>query len=198
MLQRSDTHIYKSDIPVYLDVVKTFRAWSVQYDGKTPWLYSYVKLCRWPYQKELVAECDRPEKHPSPEVSCDCGIYGSKYYDPRYYDSSVFGIVKLWGRIIEHEYGYRSQYAYPESFIVWCYKCSSKENLKAIFYQGDSFLTILCFDCWNKRLEEINCILIQEKDVKVLSQFEIQEIISKLHSLYNVPEFVYTKESIKL
>ena len=30
----------------------------------------------------------------------------------------AYGKVALWGRVIEHEHGYRAQYAYPQSIVV--------------------------------------------------------------------------------
>lgn len=74
---------------------------------------------------------------PAPIFACDCGVhalkseadmiarrdldweryrhqYGSydRHYRPGF---RAWGPVKLWGRVIEHEIGYRAQYAYPAS-----------------------------------------------------------------------------------
>ena len=30
---------------------------------------------------------------------------------------AAVGLVALWGRVIEHEHGYRAQFAYPAAFV---------------------------------------------------------------------------------
>jgi hypothetical protein len=57
-----------------------------------------------------------------------CGVWAVK--DPAFakrvaamvpevgFDSSAWGQVSLWGRVIEHERGYRAQYAYPYAITV--------------------------------------------------------------------------------
>ena len=52
--------------------------------------------------------------HEAPDLECGwCGIYAVKTprLDDR--DDAIYGQVNLWGRVIEHEHGYRAQYAYP-------------------------------------------------------------------------------------
>ncbi len=49
-----------------------------------------------------------------------CGIYAFKTPADLIYEAiglRIVGTVYLWGRIIEHEHGYRAQYAYPASFV---------------------------------------------------------------------------------
>lgn len=70
---------------------------------------------------------DAPCENHIPRMMPGCGIYAFK--EERYlreivdaYSSSTFGniiigTVYLWGRIFEHERGYRAQYAYPKSFV---------------------------------------------------------------------------------
>jgi len=33
------------------------------------------------------------------------------------------GTVALWGRVVEHELGYRGQFAYPQRLMLVCYLC---------------------------------------------------------------------------
>ena len=66
-----------------------------------------------------------PCKAWSPGIYYGCGIYGVKtaaflkqhLRDRLFDDSAVVGQVYLWGRIIEHERGYRAQYAYPKCIV---------------------------------------------------------------------------------
>jgi len=38
-------------------------------------------------------------------------------------DPAVLGTVALWGRIVEHEHGFRAALAYPQRLRLLCYLC---------------------------------------------------------------------------
>lgn len=57
----------------------------------------------------------------SPVEECACGIYALKDRDmgsPYVTTGDAWGEVYLWGKVIEGEYGYRAQYAYPKSLEI--------------------------------------------------------------------------------
>lgn len=60
--------------------------------------------------------------HDAPHLKCTCGIYASKSLEhlrrPGYQRSLIYGQVLLWGTIVEHQRGWRAQYAYPKSFLL--------------------------------------------------------------------------------
>lgn len=60
--------------------------------------------------------------HDAPHLKCTCGIYASKNLEhlrrPGYQRSLIYGQVLLWGTLVEHQRGWRSQYAYPQSFLL--------------------------------------------------------------------------------
>jgi hypothetical protein len=63
--------------------------------------------------------CDAHDPHANP----GCGIYASKTpadiaRSMLNFSVDIVGTVYLWGRIYEHEHGYRAQYAYPASFVA--------------------------------------------------------------------------------
>lgn len=77
---------------------------------------------------------DEYEVVPCDGVPCDvtgaapyghgCGVYALKSEQALRNDlrhglgrRAVYGRVALWGRVVEHEHGYRAQYAYPIEFI---------------------------------------------------------------------------------
>jgi hypothetical protein len=74
-----------------------------------------------------------------PLVAPGCGLYGYKSSaalragqrrDYQQYPSMekpplVVGTVHLWGRMVEHEHGYRAQFAYPATF-VYGHKCDAR------------------------------------------------------------------------
>jgi hypothetical protein len=63
--------------------------------------------------------------HEAPQYDCQCGFYATKEPDEQWATYSVvYGKVALWGRVIEHERGYRAQYAYPlELWVYPDYQC---------------------------------------------------------------------------
>lgn len=62
------------------------------------------------------------ENHHAPVETCSCGIYAAKDWHHlvrhHYADKGIHGEVELWGVILEHDLGYRAQYAYPKYFVV--------------------------------------------------------------------------------
>ncbi|MEK7501166.1 MAG: hypothetical protein AAB642_03520 [Patescibacteria group bacterium] len=71
-------------------------------------------------------------KHGAPDPVCQCGFYGAKTAEDLLcgFDLSVLrtrlgwrplavGRVALWGRLIEHEQGYRAQFAWPVEIWVF-------------------------------------------------------------------------------
>jgi len=116
--------------PDALEPVTAWRAWFVgrESDDGSPRLHSIIHNCEWPVAKKLEASClttrgivSRP--HPAPADGCQCGIYGTARVDglanyvghglgpvPRI---QAIGLVRLWGVVREHEYGWRGSRAYP-------------------------------------------------------------------------------------
>jgi hypothetical protein len=108
--------------------VVAWRAWLVEGED-SPWrLTSVVHRCPWPVRCELVAGCmtttgGRAHDHFSPRERCRCGIYGASRIEtllsyvgyPYTPDKRprVIGLVNLWGRVYEHQQGWRASHAYP-------------------------------------------------------------------------------------
>src|SRR5215469_14386581 len=57
-----------------------------------------------------------------PHPSCTCGVHATKTLERLrqcgYGRFGVYGEVYLWGTVVEHEHGWRAQYAYPKSFVL--------------------------------------------------------------------------------
>ncbi|MGI8514607.1 MAG: hypothetical protein ACR2NT_05600 [Acidimicrobiia bacterium] len=84
----------------------------------------------WPPGEALKSQC-KVSSHRRPHLSCRCGIYAFKeepdlrdlahqVTSPGYKYSStivVVGEVSLWGKVIEHERGFRAEYAYPRRLM---------------------------------------------------------------------------------
>lgn len=103
-----------------------FRRWNLHRrypDGL--YLASETVNVPWPPLDRFDAECRWPHtaSHEAPHHACDCGIYAiAESVQVPFSDDDVsphvVGEVYLWGRVIEHEHGYRAQYAYPKRLAV--------------------------------------------------------------------------------
>ena len=70
----------------------------------------------------------------APIVECGCGFYAFK--TPPYLEAwlehrkpnIVIGEVYLWGKIVDCQYGYRAQYAYPKRFYSDDCECNGAYN----------------------------------------------------------------------
>ena len=93
----------------------------------------------------LKAACARRRFHPAPAPGCACGIYGLK--DVMVLGSTrspaVIGTVALWGRVIEHQLGFRGEFAYPQRLRLVCVECfwrrgpfASDPTFVALFRRG--------------------------------------------------------------
>ncbi len=62
------------------------------------------------------------DSHQVPHPSCTCGVYAAKAIErlqqSGYRRFGVYGEVHLWGTVIEHERGWRAEFAYPKSFVL--------------------------------------------------------------------------------
>ena len=115
-----------NSVPDFLEPITAYRAWAV--DLTTGQLISLNRNV-WPDGTPLHAVCIRGgfRHHPAPQFYCSCGIYAVKRIVDRDNVFPVwrgaplvendctccFGTVSLWGRVIEHENGFRAEFAYP-------------------------------------------------------------------------------------
>lgn len=81
----------------------------------------------WPSMRPATASCARRRRHVVPGLGCTCGLHGVPEPDAlrRTRDPAVLGTVALWGRVVEHEHGYRASLAYPQRLQLVCYLCFS-------------------------------------------------------------------------
>jgi hypothetical protein len=87
-------------------------------------------------REKIEARCEQEDhsEQEAPHLTCTCGIYAYKekprllgeiritYGRPLAPPVSglrlVYGEINLWGKVIEHEDGYRAQFGYPKR--LWC------------------------------------------------------------------------------
>lgn len=57
-----------------------------------------------------------------PHPSCTCGVYAAKTLERLrqcgYSRFGLYGEVYLWGSVVEHERGWRAEFAYPKTFLL--------------------------------------------------------------------------------
>ena len=97
-----------------------WRAWDVVPMENALRLHSLTAT--WLPNAKQVAKCWKKRKHSSPAWSCTCGIYGAFRKEMLIRNSLVIGRCAFWGKTIVHQYGLRSQYAYPLSLALGNYR----------------------------------------------------------------------------
>lgn len=79
----------------------------------------------WPARQPAHGTCRLSRRHDAPVFGCLCGLHAAR--DPerlrRIRDPAVLGTVALWGRVVEHDHGYRGQLGYPQRLRLVCYLC---------------------------------------------------------------------------
>ncbi|MGH2590268.1 MAG: hypothetical protein ACRDGW_05665 [Actinomycetota bacterium] len=79
----------------------------------------------WPPREPVRAECARRRHHRVPALDCACGIHATHEPDllRRTRNPSVLGTVALWGRVAEHQHGYRAEFGYAQRLGLICQLC---------------------------------------------------------------------------
>jgi hypothetical protein len=94
-----------------------YRVWA--WDGKE---LKSLNGGRWSPGRALAAKCPTTN-HGAPADGCSCGIYAAKDYQHLQkincsVEYALHGEVYLWGKVVEHDLGYRAQCAYPKSLFL--------------------------------------------------------------------------------
>ncbi len=128
-------------IPDYCEALTGWRVWWCYPDGQ---LGSLLFNSLWVPRVPLEATCDESD-HPAPGADCGCGVYAVKQesdlnlggralqrHDPFLPALlPVWGSVRLWGRVMEHEIGWRAQFAYPSE--LWCFDRTQARLVGAMY-----------------------------------------------------------------
>lgn len=107
------------EVPLYPEEFVGWRGWAVEKGV----LKSINDREIWTPQMEFEAECSRGRTHSQiPSPKCTCGLYATKTLEKLrrngYHNHGAFGMVSIWGNIIDGGAGYRSQFAYPRVIYV--------------------------------------------------------------------------------
>lgn len=108
--------------------ILAWRAWALtgRRDGTDLLLRPVAGRSR-PWRPLEIAEaaCKHARLHAAPNVDCSCGLHATHEADVlrRARCPAVLGRVALWGRVIEHDEGYRAQFGYPQRLGLVCQFC---------------------------------------------------------------------------
>ena len=114
------------NIPDFISPIVAWRVWQWDAAGLRS-----LNGEQWLPGKPLRAGCNTSSgrahatdlSHDAPQFDCTCGIYGSKSLDhlrrTQYWQyGGVHGEVNLWGSVVEHEHGYRAEFAHPKTLYL--------------------------------------------------------------------------------
>jgi hypothetical protein len=108
------------NIPDYISPIVGHRVW--QWDAKG---LKSLNGKRWPPRQPLAARCgagNAHDFHEPPQTDCTCGVYAAKSREHLrqlgYEGRGIRGEVHLWGTVVEHELGWRAQFAYPKALFL--------------------------------------------------------------------------------
>jgi len=117
-------------IPDYISPIVGWRVWQWDATGLRS-LNNESWLPRKPLEAKCrVSDCGmlarRAEalrgSHDAPRADCSCGVYAAKNLTQLrttgYARFGIHGEVFLWGALIEHERGFRAQFAYPKNLYL--------------------------------------------------------------------------------
>src|SRR5919205_3419262 len=113
--------------PDYAEPLIGWRVWCVVETARGLRLASVIHDAAWPAAAPLVARCNL-HAHDAPDERCTCGIHAARSPDdvttylrgrddPRTV-ARVVGRVRVWGRVVEHERGWRASHALPLELVV--------------------------------------------------------------------------------
>jgi hypothetical protein len=113
--------------PVFsIEPVLGWRSWRLSLRRERIRLYPIGRNWRpWSPLVPTKAACGHRRLHRAPAPRCTCGLYGAKdaAFLERAPSPAVIGTAALWGRVVEHELGYRGEFGYPQRVRLVCPEC---------------------------------------------------------------------------
>src|ERR1039458_7150389 len=108
------------NVPDYISPIIGYRVWRWDDAGLRS-----LNGKPWSTCEPLAAKCGAGKAHDAdevPQTDCTCGVYAAKNLEHLrqfgYEGRGIHGEVYLWGTVVEHELGWRAQFAYPKSLFL--------------------------------------------------------------------------------
>jgi len=118
------------NVPDYISPIIAYRAWRCDAAGLKsvcgePWNpgQPLATRCRVYSAGTIVGRAEAAhDAHDAPQANCTCGVYAAKSLEhlrnTGYDRFGIHGEVYLWGKVVEHERGWRAQLAYPKNLFL--------------------------------------------------------------------------------
>lgn len=164
----------------------------------------HLKACSNPYLWDAGINEARCSASPLPardhlaDGSCTCGFYAFK--DSSYLNKSahVHGSVLMWGKVVEHEFGYRAEFAQLESLLLpeaaFCQRASHSVDTRELRVCVDSRPRldpyIVCPNCMKQLLDQAGGYNIWWLAIPY------NEVLSQVAQKYKVPLIKTHEEKI--
>lgn len=137
----SQEHPHQYVVPDSIEPVVGWKGWML----KNRRLSSPSFLHYWQPGKTAQARCvhtgdpdyDIPPHTEAPQEKCTCGFYLAQNAANAFRYGYVLGEVCGWGKVIEHEDGWRTEYAYPKMFYT-----DIEEDVPALRAYGVPIMTL--------------------------------------------------------
>ena len=147
---------------------------------------------RTPYKASCLVPHRRHRGFPHKNgKSCGCGIYGLKSKSSlkanKYWNFEVTGTIAGWGRVTEHEMGYRFEYAYPLSLDsidvtsckTWAQHPENAEGKKLVQHTAYSGIVAQCPYC-SSEMRNISYV----EHVTLLTDYSPERVLAELRETY--------------
>jgi hypothetical protein len=117
-------------IPDYVSPIIGYRVWRWEAAGLrslnfVPWIPGKAMgaRCRVVYGVKVNGQLEAADgMHDAPQMNCTCGVCAAKAVEHLRQSGcercGVFGEVYLWGSVVEHQIGWRAEFAYPKTLCL--------------------------------------------------------------------------------
>ena len=115
------------EIPLSIEPVLGWRVWRLARRQGELTLGAMTRSDTWPPGRSMRARCS--SGHAAPGMSCRCGLYAADSVSHLAASgvfsngAGVIGAIAMWGTVVEHHRGARSEYAYPARLRLVCAPC---------------------------------------------------------------------------
>jgi len=118
------------NVPDFISPIVGYRVWQWDAAGlkslnDEPWSPGrrIVAGCRAASRGLIAGRAEAThDAHDAPQANCTCGVYATKSLEhlrtTGYVRYGIHGEVNLWGTVVEHEQGWRAQFAYPKNLYL--------------------------------------------------------------------------------